>query len=110
RIDREIKQTEIERGLNLYDQAEPHPGAVNESVAKLLLDGKKFLDPIADGPPTESTTYKAMAWKGRIIPRIDSDTKARQIYKSLIDDQKSETAINTEGMRLAKYFRMLLFR
>jgi hypothetical protein len=108
-LDREIKETIIERGLNLYDQAETYLGEANEAVANLLTAGKKVLDEVSTGPATDPATWKARAWSARIVHRITSQATARALYAGIIDTG-AETPVNTEGRRLAKYFRMLLFR
>lgn len=109
-LEREWKETQIERGLNLYDQAETHLGAINVQVANLFEEAKKTLAPISSGPATDPATWKARAWSGRVAMRLASKDDARRDFIAIIDNAKSETPVNTEGIRLAKYFRMLLFR
>jgi hypothetical protein len=109
RLESELKQTQIERGLNLYDQAATFlGGSGDEAASKLLVEGKKLLDEPAGGPPTDPATWKAQAWRGRIIHQIESAQKARDAFKPIID--AGDTPVTTEGVRLARYFRLLVIK
>jgi hypothetical protein len=107
RVEHEIKQTNLERGLNLYDQSETYLGGNDEAASALLVKAKEVLDPLAGGAPAEPITWKARAWLGRIIFETESADKARGKFAEVIGNTSPVAA---EGARLAKYFRMRVIR
>jgi tetratricopeptide (TPR) repeat protein len=109
RFNDELKQTELDRGLNLYDQAATWIAVANDEQASgLLVKAKALLDPIAGGPPSHPVTWKAKAWLGRIVFETESGNAARKRFAQVIDNGTLPAA--AEGYRLARYFRLHVIR
>src|SRR5439155_10490365 len=109
RVDRELKQTELERGLNLFDQATVADlNGEAKLSADLLLDAKKVLDKMVGESASDPYSWKARAWVARIQLDIQSASDARKRLAAILN--QAETPITTEGIRLARYFRMLVIR
>jgi tetratricopeptide (TPR) repeat protein len=103
----EIKQTQVERALNLYDQASTYIGGGDEQASKLLVEAGKLLSKLADGDRKHPLTWKALAWFGRVQHQTESADKARAKFQEVIN---AGTPAAIEGTRLARYFRMLVLR
>lgn len=103
----EIKQTRVERALNLYDQASTYIGGGDEQASKLLVEAGKLLAKLADGDRKHPITWKALAWLGRVQHQTESADKARARFQEVLNAGSLAAA---EGTRLARYFRMLVIR
>jgi hypothetical protein len=107
-VEREIKQTQIERGLNLYDQSATYLGGSDDLASSRLVQAKKALDELAAGAAGDPATWKARAWIGRIQHQIQSADNARKEFAAILG--AGETPVTTEGVRLARYFRLLVIK
>ncbi|MFM7150316.1 MAG: hypothetical protein ACKO23_10780, partial [Gemmataceae bacterium] len=108
RLENEIKQTEFDQALNLYDQAATYAtGTGDEAASNLLIEAKKRLDALAGGPANQPITWKARAWQGRILFETETAEKARAAFQSVLESGDSAAE---EGIRLARYFRLLVLR
>jgi TolA-binding protein len=106
RAETEVQQTELDRALNLYDQATCFILVSNdEGASKVLQDAKKLLEPIASGSPRQPMTWKARAWLGRILFETETTDKAHAKFQEVLLADKATPAA-AEGVRLAKYFRL----
>ncbi len=108
RLENEIQQTQFERALNLYDQASTYLSGGNEQASALLVQAGKMLTSLADGPRNHPITWKATAWLGRVLHQTDTAEKARARFQEVINASNSPAAF--EGVRLARYFRLLVIR
>ncbi|MFQ3649131.1 MAG: hypothetical protein SNJ75_02270, partial [Gemmataceae bacterium] len=108
RIQFEIEQARFEMGINLYEQSETYLGSSDEIAAELLGEARRYLDPLASGPPTSPVTWKAMAWQGRIIFQTEKAEDARAKFTQVLNGARYPAA--AEGIRLARYFRLLAIR
>jgi len=108
RTQREIEQVRFEMGINLYEQSETYLGGSDDKAADLLSEARRFLDPLAAGPPTSPVTWKAMAWQGRIIFQTEKAEDARAKFTQVLNGARYPAA--AEGIRLARYFRLLAIR
>ncbi|MGL4550771.1 MAG: hypothetical protein ACRC33_06255, partial [Gemmataceae bacterium] len=106
RADLEVKQTRFEMGMNLYDQSETYLGGSDEKASELLITAKKILDPLAGGETASPVTWKAMAWVGRIVAQIEKAEDGRAKFTQVMNGFKFPAA--AEGIRLARYFRLLV--
>jgi hypothetical protein len=105
RAETEVQQTELDRALNLYDQAACYTLVGNDqSSSDTLIEAKKLLAPIASGSPRQSITWKARAWLGRIDFETESTDKAHARFQEVIPASNVPAA--ADGIRLAKYFRL----
>ncbi|MFO0844999.1 MAG: hypothetical protein U0797_21835 [Gemmataceae bacterium] len=103
----EVKQTQLERALNLYDQASTHLGGGDEQASKLLVEAGKMLAKLAEGDRKDPISWKALAWLGRVQQQTESADKARARFQEVLG---AGTTAAAEGARLARYFRMLVIR
>jgi hypothetical protein len=108
RAQREIEQARFEMGINLYEQSETYLGGSDEKAAELLGEARRLLDPLASGPATSPVTWKAMAWQGRIIFQTEKAEDARSKFTQVLNGARYPAA--AEGIRLARYFRLLAIR
>lgn len=108
RVEEELEQTKLERALNLYDQASTYLGGSDELASGLLVKAEKLLNPLVGGAVTHPITWKARAWRGRILHQIKSADAARAVYQEVIAGGDLPAA--AEGVRLARYFRMLVMQ
>jgi hypothetical protein len=109
RVEEEQKQTQFEGALNLYDRSQTFIGGVgDEEASKLLEDSRKALEVIASGDPRYSITWKARAWLGRVVFEVQTADKAREKFAEVIG--AGERTAAAEGIRLARYFRLLVIR
>lgn len=109
RLDGEIKQTRMERALNLYDRAATYVGGMGDEIAsKLLVESKKLLDQLGEGENSDPIKWRARAWLGRISFEIETADKARAIFQDVIAASNLPAA--AEGVRLARYFRLLVIK
>lgn len=106
RAEQEVKQARFEMGMNLYDQSETYLGGSDEKASELLLAAKAILDPLAAGETNSSVTWKAMAWVGRIIAQIEKAEDGRAKFTQVLNGVKFPAAF--DGIRLARYFRLLV--
>ena len=105
RAETEVQQTELDRALNLYDQA----GCLtlinqDQAASDLLILAKKLLAPIASGSPRQPITWKARAWMGRIVYETETTEKAH--VKFLEVSNASGQSAAADGYRLMRYFRL----
>src|SRR5262249_32551365 len=106
-VENELKQTQYERGLNLYDQATAlFVRGEDAKSSELLVEAKKILDPLASGDARHPSTWRARAWLGRIINETETADKARARFQEVLNE--SPTGPAAEGIRLARYFRLLV--
>jgi hypothetical protein len=106
RAEQEVKQARFEMGMNLYDQSETYLGGSDEKASELLLAAKAILDPLAAGETNSSVTWEAMAWVGRIIAQIEKAEDGRAKFTQVLNGVKFPAAF--DGIRLARYFRLLV--
>lgn len=108
RADAEVKQTQLDRALNLYDQAGTYlEGTGDEAASRLLEQARKLLNPLAAGDANDPIRWKARAWQGRITFETDTADKARAIFLEVLNATAPAAA---EGQRLARYFRLLVIK
>jgi hypothetical protein len=109
RLEDEVLQTRLDRALNLYDQAQTFDLESSDDAlaagSQRLQDAIKLLQPIDGGPPASPIKWKATAWLGRCIARIDTAAKGRSKLAEVIGSRSPAAA---EGERLARYFRLLI--
>jgi hypothetical protein len=109
RLVQELNQTKLDRALNLYDQANTFIGGSGDKLAsELLEEAAKLLASLADGDPAQPIKWKASAWLGRILQQTVSAEKARAKFQEVITASGLPAA--AEGVRLARYFRLLVIR
>src|SRR5262245_46410744 len=64
RAEGELKQTQLDRALNYYDQSRTHlTGEGDKEAIALLAKSRGLLSKLADGPPGQPMTWKARAWQ-----------------------------------------------
>lgn len=108
-VENDLKQTEMDVGLNLYDQANTYIVRNDDTRASdLLIQAKKVLDPLAGGDPRHPITWKARAWLGRIIYETETADKARAKFQEVLSAAAAPAA--AEGVRLARYFRLVVLK
>ncbi len=107
-LEREVQQTQLERALNLYDQAGTYlEGSGDEAASRLLVEARKLLTPLAAGPANDPIRWKAYAWLGRITFETDTADKARAVFLDILN---ATTPAAAEAQRLARYFRLLVIK
>jgi len=99
----QFAQVQLERALNLYSQGEVLV-LLNrdEDASKVFVEARKVLEPIANGSPNSSLTWKARAWLGRLLYETESAERARAKFQEVLAGTGPAAA---EGIRLARYFR-----
>ena len=86
RAETEVQQTELDRALNLYDQAvvlqprRQRRGGLQAPRSR----PRSSSTPIASGSPRQPITWKARAWLGRIIFETETTDKAHAKFQEVI--------------------------
>jgi hypothetical protein len=99
-------QAELERGINLLDQAQTYTegGELPARAALVKKARAEILDKLAQREPKTSITWQALAWIGRCQFEDDDPKKARKVYMDVINAEVGDQA--EAGRRLARYFRL----
>lgn len=109
RAEAELQQTRLDRALNFYDQSRTFLGSEGDKEAIVLLaSARKLLDRLTDGSPAQPMTWKARAWLGRLLFETEGPAPARERFQQVL--RAASTPAAAEGVRLARYFRLLVIR
>ncbi|HEY7315197.1 MAG TPA: hypothetical protein VH643_38045 [Gemmataceae bacterium] len=103
-------QTELAMALNLLDQADTYLNTDSDAElaarGKPVLAAQKILEKLAQGDPNDKISWKARAWVGQCLYRLD-DPKATD---KLIEVTGATGSAVQEGKRLARYFILLAWQ
>jgi tetratricopeptide (TPR) repeat protein len=100
---------ELERALNLFDQAvtylDEDKDAVRKARSDMMTQARQALEKVGAMDDTNPICWQAQAWAARCYNELGDPKKARQAFTQILG---APPKVAAEGQRLARYFRLLV--